>query len=306
MNEHDTKTGRFAIITPSFRNDFDIARELSRSIDAFVAAEVEHILVVPQRDVELFATLASSRRRVVSKQTLLGAEGFHALPVPGRIHVPFVMDRNLREQWWKARVGRISGWVAQQLVKLSADALSQAETLIFADSDALLVRRLDCARFKVGRKVRLHRVPMHPDLKEHIAWTRVAREILGLPTDAPVRHEYIGQLISWRRDTLIQMHRHIERMHGRPWQDVVARHRSVAEYMLYGVYCDEVLGLPDSGHEAWRNDLTHSLWIQEDQSMEDFTQGLAPHHVAIHLQSTLGLKPSQREACVRAAVGAGT
>lgn len=303
MDHPVSAVSRVAIITPSYRNDFELARDLCQSIDQHVSPEIEHILVVPKRDLALFGALRSPRRKVVSKEDLLGAAGFRALPLPGRLRIPFLLDRTFREQWWKAGVGRISGWVVQQLVKLSADRLTQAEVLIFADSDALLVRPLDGARFLDQGRVGLHRVPMQPELTEHIGWARLSREVLGLPVDPPVAWEYIGQLISWRRSTLCRLHAHIERVHGAPWQDVIARHRSIAEYMLYGVYCDEVLGEAESGHVAWHNDLTHSIWVQTDQNAAEFMKGLGHQHVAIHLQSTLDLNAAQRQAYVRAAQG---
>jgi Family of unknown function (DUF6492) len=298
----DAASPSFAVITPSYRNDLEHARALSASIDAYTAAEIEHILVVPRRDQGLFAPLQSARRRVVTKQELLSPLGFRSLPLPSRLHIPGILHRRIAEQWWHPKLGRMSGWVTQQLIKLSADALTQADVLVFMDSDALLIRPLDFHRFLDGGRVRLHRSLMRSDMDDHITWYRIARRILGLPPDAPIVHNFIGQLVSWRRDCLTGMQRHIEKVHGKPWQHVVAQEGNVAEYILYGVYCSEILTLDQALHSPWTSDLTHSIWTERDLDIQAFAAGLERHHVALHIQSTLPVSAQTRAACIRAAI----
>src|SRR3546814_11714277 len=107
------------LITVSYRVDLVLARGLCASVDAFLDERVEHVLVVPRSDEQLFAPLLTARRRLVLVEDVLPRD-YRKLPLPQRIHVgPF--RRRLREMWWTPR-GVVRGWIIQQVLKLSAPA----------------------------------------------------------------------------------------------------------------------------------------------------------------------------------------
>ena len=293
---------KVALVTPSYRNDFDMAVDLCRSVDEFFEGDFEHILIVPQRDMAMFAGLTGPRRRVITQQSVLAEQGFTNLPLPTQIRIPPFIDLRLRQQVWCRGVGRISGWVTQQLIKLSASNLSDAEVILFLDSDVLLFRPLSAERLRRGGRTDLHRAPMRDDLQEHHGWYRTAREVLGLRDPSPPPFNYIGQLITWDRSNLLRLHRHISEACGEPWQRALARRRNFAEYILYGVFCDEVLGAA-SGHAAQPSALTHSVWTDATAlNAQAVREGLQDTHVALHIQSTLKLPIEQRRHLLRAVI----
>ncbi len=56
---------RVEIITCSYRPDLERCRRLCESVERFVSRDVFHTLIVPQRDLALFAPFANGRRRTV-------------------------------------------------------------------------------------------------------------------------------------------------------------------------------------------------------------------------------------------------
>ena len=293
---------KVVLVTPSYRNDFQLAVDLCRSVDEFFEGDFEHILIVPQRDMAMFSGLKGPRRRVITQQSVLAAQGFTYLPLPTQIRIPPFLDLRLRQQVWCCGVGRISGWVTQQLIKLSASSLSDAELILFLDSDVLLFRPLSAERLRRGGRTDLHRAPMRDDLHEHHGWYRTAREVLGVGNASPPPFNYIGQLITWNRSNLVRLHRHISEVCGEPWQRALARRRNFAEYILYGVFCDEVLGAA-SGHAAQPSELTHSVWTDATAlNAQSVREGMQDTHVALHMQSTLRLPIEQRRLLLRAVI----
>lgn len=296
MRPEAARATTFCIVTPSYANDFELARQLCASADGCVDPNVEHLLVVPRKDAALFATLCRGRRRVLTKQDVLRGAGMRSLPLPSRLRLPPFVDRRFKEQWWHPSIGRISGWVAQQLIKLSMAQVSDADVLIFADSDVSFIRPLSMQRFLRPGGVALHRKALPDDLPDHQTWHAAARRILGLAPSTRVPSDYVGQLVSWSAPVLRRLTAHIEAVHGRPWPQVVAQEGSVSEYMLYGLYCEEVLGMTAAGHEAWHSDLVHSAWTaQALGTPQTFAQSLADHHVAMLIQSFVPLASGVRE-----------
>jgi hypothetical protein len=182
--------------------------------------------------------------------------------------------------------------------------LTSADIVVFFDSDLVLFRPLSMDRFLRNGKALLHRAPLAPGMDQHIGWVGTARRILGIPGTGVPKHDYIGQMIPWRSDVLGRLQAHIERLHGTAWQFVIARGKAVAEYMLYGTFCDEVIGFEAAGHELWTNDLAHSIWTNADVSTpERFADGLTDTHVAAHIQSILPMSYRTRRSFIEHITG---
>src|SRR5664279_4656939 len=133
------------LITISYKGDFDLAGELCTSIDRFAAPGIEHVLVVPRSDISRFARLEAPNRRVVAVEDVL-QNGYYRLPTPSRIDVGRLYRRRIREVW-RGPSGLIRGWIVQQIVKLSAPAITERQVIVFADSDIVLVRPLSAGMF---------------------------------------------------------------------------------------------------------------------------------------------------------------
>lgn len=269
------------IITCSHGPDLERCRRLCVSVDRFVPAHIRHTLIVPERDFEAFAALASERRDVRTTESV----------VPGN----FRQVRSLRKWWRDGRGWPVRGWIMQQLTKMSADRVTDAEFLMFADSDIQLIRPFDERAVTRGSLLRLYRVPGAKPDGEHRVWHKRAGALLGAPRNY-AGADYVGQLITWRREHLIGMKLQIEAVTGRPWHQAVGRSLRVSEYILYGVYIDRVLPLGAPGHYASSEQLCHCCWVNEDaDALARGSDRIGFGAVALLLQSNLGLDPRQEE-----------
>jgi hypothetical protein len=273
----------FAIITPSFWADFDLARQLSESIDRHARFSFRHYLIVSRRDFAMFSTLAGPHRVILCAEDILRRYRLWRLPLPRKITLPLIGERRYREQWMAPGRQRISGWTAQQIIKLSAADFSPARTFIFADSDIELIRDITAANFRRDGQVLLNKLDHHGNNPRNPGWRRFSLDVLGLPAEDDRDVSYVGNLIVWDRQTLIALQAHLSRRHGQWWTPLI-RHKDISEYMLYGTFVRCVA--QGSQHIADDHRLSFSIW-SADQI--DQPQTLRDENVAVHLQSTLSL-----------------
>lgn len=283
-----------AIITPSYRNDFSLATALCQSMDQLVGGDWTHHLIVPRSDLALFRSLQGPRRQVLAKEAVVSAHGYRSLPVPRRIRIPGLFERRFKEQWWVPGAGRVSGWLVQQIIKLSATEFTQADRLVFIDSDVQFVRPCSVEDLTGHGLVNLNQHAKGVELATHQRWCRIANELLGLPGEGDPRHNYIGSIIAWRRENLLKLQRHIEARSGMPWHRAITNKGDVSEYILYGVFCAAVLG-ESSGHRFVPSDLAVAVWVHGSLApAASVASQFSPAAVALHLQSTLTLSEQQR------------
>ena len=270
---------QFAIITCSYRPDFHRCQRLCASIDKWVQPEIEHVLIVPKRDLNLFKALSSERRKVVSVESI----------VPGRYtQLPFT------NKWWlDSRGWPVRGWIMQQITKLSACHATNAEHLLYADSDIQFIAPLKIEALIKGDALRLHRIPYAMDHGIHLTWHKVASRLLGLEQKYSGA-DYIGQLISWRSSILKRLHKHIEATTHKKWNHAVGQELRFSEYILYGTFIDRFLN-DQSLHFSTDKDLSYCCW--DDIDVENLTNGSKPlrDEVCVLFQSNLDLTPKQEE-----------
>jgi len=293
-------TPHITVVTPSYRNDFELAVDLCSSLDAHFRARFDHVLIVPRRDLALFSRLASAHRRVLAKEDVLRAKGFRKLPTPTRVRIPGLVDLKFREQWWCAGAGRVSGWVVQQIIKLSAPDFTAAPVLLFIDSDVYFFKDFDATRLYSDGFVKLHRYAAGADLASHQAWYRIALRLLGSTRDAPPMMNYIGSLVAWRRDVVLALRERLEKVNGQAWRLVIARCRTISEYILYGAYCSAVAPRA-TGHVFEDLRLAHALWTPgREADIPAVAAAVRDEHVAIHVQSTLPMTLARRHELIGA------
>jgi hypothetical protein len=274
-----------ALITISYRGDLELARDLCASVDEFLDSRVEHVLVVPRSDEHLFAPLRNARRRVVLVEDVLPRD-YRKLPLPQRIHVgPF--RKRLREMWWTPR-GVVRGWIIQQVLKLSATSYTESPTIVFADSDVVLVAPLSAERLVEGADTRLYAVPgATSDSEMHARWHSTAQRLLGLPDTGYSGADYIGNLITWRADAIGKLQRRISSTSRRRWDTAILGERAFSEYILYGVFVDAVLRGGD--HRPTPEDLVHAGWFYDlatDDGIAQFVNAVGGDVVGVAIQST--------------------
>src|SRR4051812_16515669 len=222
-----------AVLTPCFRGDAHLFGDLHESVLANAGPAVVHHVVVPPSDARLFRHYEGPRCRVWTHRDLLPR---YCVPVP---HLSGLMI-NCRRPWPPVR-----GWVVQQLMKIAATAEIDARAVLIIDSDAVLLREPKVEELYEDDRLRFFREDnaVTADMKRHVLWHGVARRLLGLPTTAcaPLP-DYVSPICLWDPAVVRAMMEHIAARTGRPWLDSVAAELHVSEFVIYGVFVDEILG----------------------------------------------------------------
>lgn len=287
-------TESYALATPSYAGDIERCRLLCASVDRFVDGHAVHYLLVEDGDVALFRDLEGPRRRVIPESALLPP---WLKPMPD----PFSLGK--RRVWTGFRallrgIAPLRGWHAQQLRKLALARAATEDVLLFCDSDMLFLRPFDLASLGRDGAVRLYRKPdaITAGMAEHLGWCEQAAACLGLARPAPPSPDYINNLVSWRRDNVLALLAHVERLSGRDWVSAIARHRRFSEYMIYGYFVERVLGLEAAGHWPDARELCKVYWGGDAEGIADlrsFEEVLEPWQVAVGVQSFIG-EPVER------------
>jgi hypothetical protein len=266
-----------AVLTPSYAPDLELCRDLNRSLLEWAPADAHHHVIVPRRDARRFADLRGPRTDVWTIDELL----------PRRmLAVPAVNAWvNLRRPYPPVR-----GWMMQQLVKLHAGAELGADLLVLADSDVVFVRPVSADTFrKEGRVCYYHDADaVHEGMRRHLIWHDVARRLLGLPpAGPPPLPDYISPLNSWDRNVVLALRDRIERITGRDWLDAIGSQLHCSEFILYGIFVEEVL---DTSAEVVAADsmLLHSYWDTTPlarEAAEGFVRARTPGDVAVMISA---------------------
>lgn len=219
------------VITPSYAPDFELCRDLAASIRRFGQETVRHTIVVPPRDLGLFAALRDDRTTVCSTDDYL----------TGLIRLPNNFWFNPHRPFFPVR-----GWIAQQLVKLEAAARSESDMVLMVDSDIVFVRPFGPQTFTSSDgRPEFYRWDRAIDstLPRHVIWHENARSMLGLEkrSELPL-DDYVCCPCLWEPEVVRSMLRKVQSEAAAPWQRVVGAQRHFSEMILYGVYVDHVLG----------------------------------------------------------------
>ncbi|MBC8129247.1 MAG: hypothetical protein H7Y08_02860 [Rhizobiaceae bacterium] len=287
---HPRPARRTAIVTSSYRGDFERCRLLCESIDARVDGITRHLILVEQADVALFRQLAGPRREIVSERDLLP---FWLRPFPD----PLTFGR--RRVWLSPKGPPLRGWHVQQIRRIAMAARMEEETMISCDSDVVFVKPFDAGDLQAGAATEFYRIPHAlasmdgAALAEHRAWSRKAGELLGIEAPLETDAGYIATVIAWRTDTVRDMIGRIEEVGGRSWTACLSATRSLSECTLYGRFVDEVEG--ETGrHRRSERRLCRTYWNGDaltGAELADFTAGVGPEQVAVGIQSFTGTDP---------------
>ena len=290
------------LITCSFRGDLDVCRLLCRSIDLNASAEFEHRLYVPQRDLPLFADLATSRRRVETQESLL-PRWFWKVPLPGpewrrRLGLP------RRNFYLTPTHGPVRGWIAQQIMKIAATLRAESDVVAHIDSDSALVSPLELSHLHHDGRTRFYTGEVAERHAGHAVWYAQAARLLGLPAEDFYRAEYIASLVVWRRAVVQAMTARIEATTGRSWASALAATPHFSEYVLYGVFAQHALGLEAAGLREEGRSCCLSRWVDsfdDPAGIEAFLAQAQADQLVCCLQSTLAIPLKTRAGVYRRA-----
>jgi hypothetical protein len=268
-----------AVITPSYAPDVELCRDLNASVLAHTPASTVHYIITPRRDLALFSTLRGPRTEVWSVDRLLPR---YMIGVP-------------RANFWlnlRRPVPPVRGWVMQQLVKLQAAARIEADTLLLVDSDVLFVRPVTAQTFRQDGLLRFYRkdAGVTERLPRHLIWHDVARNLLGLPHAQAPLPDYVSAFNVWDRRTALALRDRIQQVTGRPWLDAVAAQLHISEFILYGVFVDDILG-ERANVVPVESMLCHSHWDPSPLSLdaaERFARAVPDEDVAVMISAKSG------------------
>ncbi len=273
-----------ALVTCSYGPDFKRCQRLCASVDQYVPAAIEHILVVPAEDQKLFSQLGTGNRVIVSVEDTLPCR-FSRIPMT-------------RKWWLGPNFWPVRGWMLQQLTKLSADRLTDRELIMFVDSDIEFIRPLLTGLIVQGELCRLHRHPGEKNTGEHLRWHHMAAEVLDLPKQY-FGSDYIAPLVTWRRSNLISLKNIMQIRSQLPWHELLLRRLTMSEYILYGVYVEHVLGEDNNGHFPDDGTLCHCCWFGEDANLLNREQRVSDSSLAVLIQSNIGLSVDHVDALMQ-------
>ncbi len=267
---------RFTIVTPSHGPDLERCRLLAESVARYASADFRQAVIVPRRDLRLFASaLKPFGVSVLAQEELLPG---------GLFSVPFSRKWQLSYRGWPVR-----GWIRQQVIKLAYAAHSCSDAVVFLDSDVCLIRayRADAVMDEFGR-VRLLAIPGRGNLPGHFPWHRLASRLLGLAEEDYHGYGYIGVPAVWKPAVVRQLLHFLDERHGGDWRHLLLHQRTLSEYILYGVFVQKILGLQAAGHVREEHKRTLEYWSHDKLSIEkihQFLAGVGPQHQAVLLQS---------------------
>lgn len=280
-----------AVITPTYRPDAEMFADLHRSVLQFTSDDTVHHVVVPARDRGLFARHEGPRCRVWTSSELLP---------PRYVGVPRAnLHVNLRRPWPPVR-----GWVMQQAVKLAAAGQVDADVVLLADSDVVLVRPVRTDRFAVDGRPSLYREAngVTADMERHVIWHRVARDLLGLPpAPPPPLPDYVSPLNFWHPPLVRALQHRIRETTGRDWLDAFNSRLHISEFILYGVFVDEVLSASQPQPPA-ETTICHNNWqrtpLDHDAAIA-FVDQLGPEAIAMMISAKSQTPHDVRRAAIR-------
>lgn len=269
--KHNRQT--FAIITPTYHKDLELFKLLTKSIDHYWTKPFRHYVIVSKADLHLFQPFASNHRIIVTEESVLPA---------GLFKIPGVSSFRFSFKHLPVRK-----WILQQLIKLSFPESCDEENLIYIDSDVALIKPFDSDIFIEDGKLRLFSVPGKGNIDSHYKWHQTASKLLGLPQIDYHGARYIGQMITWKKNNVLEMHRHIEKITKKPWKEALYSCWNLSEYILYGVFCEKILKersqhYPDSRNfslEYWES------FPMNPKQEEAFVEALQPNHYTVMISA---------------------
>jgi len=275
------------LVTPTFAPDFERCKAMLESAEQYISGVEEHLLLVDKSDLSLFQKLQNNRIRVICKNEVLPAVLFQ---------VP------LQKRWWLTDCSPpVRGWILQQIIKLAVAKGSQADAVIFADSDLIFVRNLSLNDLWSGNQLRLFRTERQPNLysdKRYKNWYGFSCKALALGNPQAQTGAYITQLATMRPNLTRMLCNALENKFSKPWYETLLNTWDFSEYILYGVFVENLLKETDEkncGHYLSGDELCHSSWFYDIHSkvdIDEFVAKTTPQHCAVHLQSNLYFDPS--------------
>lgn len=290
MSETSPSSGRplsMAIVTPSYARDMQLCAELNESVLKYCAPHVVHHVIVPEKDLRLFAPLAGDRTMISGVNRQLPGHILKLLGVNAWI--------NTRNPYPPLR-----GWIVQQLVKLAFTASLATDIALLTDSDILFIDQVGPDAFSRMGTASFYRLEKGVDdtLPRHRQWHEVAHRLLGL--DAPstdLLPDYISWPCPWNPAIVRELLDQVSAVAGKHWTTVIGREVHFSEMILYGVYVDQIYS---STCTVYSTNSMRCLNYSAELSMDEleirtFLQGIKDNDVAVMISAKSGVDLDLRQ-----------
>lgn len=288
MGDSRARSGNaLAVVTPTWRPDSALFAHLHRSVLEHTPDDTVHHLIVPAAHRSTFAGYAGRRCRIWTHPELLPRR---YVRLPGGVWI------NTLRPWPPVR-----GWVMQQAAKLAAAATVDADVVLIADSDAVLVRMVTAERLLVDGRPCLYRADgaIHSGMPMHVRWHQVAHELLGMPAaPEPPLPDYVNGMGVWDPVAVRVMLHRIAEVSGRHWVDAFTSRLHISEFIVYGVFVDQLCRPRPPGEDA----LCHMYYEQTPLDLDEalaFAEGLKPEAIGMMIAGNSGTAPEVRLAAIR-------
>jgi hypothetical protein len=275
---------KICLITPSYAPDFERCQLLVKSIDRYNLAPFLHYIIVDRQDYSLFNSLKNQNTLILIKEELLPKWLFK---------IPLFTKKNI---WFSWKTLPVRGWLVQQLIKLGISEYINEDVLVFADSDVFFIKEFNLNNFIKKDLVRFfvqnQRVTL--DSPYLPRWYYDASKLLGLDEPRFPANNYMGQLIFWRKDNVLQLHRYLEKQNQKSWIETICANWNVSEYILYGVFVERILQ-EKSGHYFDEDDLCHNYWEEHslhENQIKDFLTNIPPDTISAMLSAKANIPVS--------------
>lgn len=269
-----------ALLTPTHSRDIERFDLLCESMDQYVVGYERHYVIVNDDDIPLFKKYQSDRRVVLPSSAFLPSWLWR---------VPRLLERNGRRIWLSLLTKPVHGWHVQQLLKIAGALAAQEDRVCLVNSDNLFFRHFDAGEYAGGERspLFLHPNSIAADAPKHALWVRNAHRLLGLPEPMFPVEDYVGNIITWDKETLQAMVDEIRLATGESWQAALCRTRQFSEYLLYGNFVAHAPHFRER-HEFVEKSIAYAYWDEErldENWVRMMMQTAEPQMVALCIQS---------------------
>ncbi|MDR0308204.1 MAG: DUF6492 family protein [Chitinispirillales bacterium] len=229
---------KLAIVTMSYRDDFEECGLLVKSIDIFVGNEILHYIVVNDEDFRLFQAYNYGQHRILKKSTILPKY---------LVRLPFkIFGHNF---WISPFTIPVRGWIVQQICKLGIFEVinKDIDAVLNVDSESVFCRPFDINSFLSNGKFPLFMINSNEYHHDH--YVKSTKRLLRIDKDITVALQYsyiVGGGECFTRKNLTSLLKRIgAKQIFRSWKMRLCNTYRFSEYNLYGIYVNTFLDEED-------------------------------------------------------------
>lgn len=268
---------KFCLVTVTYAGDLERFERLCISIDKTMP-DIVHYVLIDRVDYDNFAPMASAKRQILTTDQILP-------------QLKYFSFRGKR--YWLSLWGAIvRPWIFQQLIKIKFTASLYEDMAVIVDSDAIFIKPITPDALYRSDKAMLYHMPGAANKVTHQKWHIAAAKALNIPVKNYFGSDYISTAVPWKPDVVRMMIDHMDCQHRRPWYAVLASYFRFSEYIIYGVFNNEVRGPHQDLLQRTTDELCHCSWhydLTDSHQVDKFVNDFEDHHVAVLVQSNLGM-----------------